>query len=364
MATTVRGWSGPLTALRRAAARRLGGHDLRFLGGLLLASLAVAGMVFLWPGTWPISLMVLPMLAASLLLSPRVLPWYVIATLAMTVVALVNQADAEQAAPILLVRVLVVFGTALFILVVSFRRSRLGVAGVRGESMFLDLRDRIMRQSGLPPLPPGWLLQYDHRSAGGTPFSGDFAVGFRSGELLQLVVVDVSGKGEEAGTRALQLIGALGGLMGALEPHRFLAAANEYLVRQDWSEGFATAVHLAIDLRTGDFEVRSAGHPPPVRLSSGSGRWLVLDTGGPALGLLAGSEYPPTRGTLARGDIVLLYTDGLVESSSRELGLGIDRLLGHAERELHGDLERGAVRLVNRLGSTDDDSALLLLHRR
>lgn len=364
MATTVRGWSDPLRTARRTVLRRLGGQDLRFLTLLLLSALVVAALVFQWPQTWPVSLMVLPMLVGSLLLSPRVLPWFVIAALAMTVLALVNQSDADETGPILLVRVLVVFGTGLFILVVSFRRSRLGVAGVRGESMFLDLRDRIMRQSGLPALPAGWLMQYDHRSAGGTPFSGDFAVGFRSGDVLQLVVVDVSGKGEEAGTRALQLIGALGGLMGALEPDRFLAAANDYLVRQDWDEGFATAVHLAIDLRTGDFEVRSAGHPPPVRLSSGSGRWVVLDTAGPALGLLPGSEYPPTRGTLARGDIVLLYTDGLVESSSRELGLGIDRLVGHAERELHGDLERGAVRLVNRLGATDDDSALLLLHRR
>ena len=63
-----------------------------------------------------------------------------------------------------------------------------------------------------------------------------------------MVVVDVSGKGEGAGTRALLLSGAFGGLLGALPPGEFLPAANDYLLRQDWDEGFATAVHLSLDV--------------------------------------------------------------------------------------------------------------------
>ena len=43
-------------------------------------------------------------------------------------------------------------------------------------------------------------------------------------------------------------------------------AANDYLLRQEWEEGFATAVHLSLDLATGRFEVRTAGHPPAVQL--------------------------------------------------------------------------------------------------
>ena len=75
----------------------------------------------------------------------------------------------------------------------------------------------------------------------------------RSGDdRLELVVVDVSGKGEEAGTRALLLSGAFGGLLGSpAAREEFLGAANAYLIRQDWHEGFATAVHVSLDLFTG-----------------------------------------------------------------------------------------------------------------
>ena len=54
----------------------------------------------------------------------------------------------------------------------------------------------------------------------------------------------MSGKGVDAGTRALLLSGAFGGLLGALPSEEFLAASNDYLLRQGWDEGFATAVHV------------------------------------------------------------------------------------------------------------------------
>ena len=43
---------------------------------------------------------------------------------------------------------------------------------------------------------------------------------------------------------------------------------------------------------------------------------------------------------------------------------GIDRLLGQAERLLRGNFEGGAARLVESLGSRNDDRALLVVHRR
>ena len=111
----------------------------------------------------------------------------------------------------------------LIVLAASLRRSRLGVAGTMGESMFVDLRDRILQQGGIPDLPRGWHAESALRSAGGTPFAGDFVVAtLASPTRLELAVVDVSGKGEEAGTRALLLSGAFGGLLGALPPAQFL----------------------------------------------------------------------------------------------------------------------------------------------
>ena len=72
----------------------------------------------------------------------------------------------------------------------------------------------------------------------------------------------MSGKGEQAGTRALLLSGAFGGLLGALPPGDFLPAANDYLLRQDWEEGFATAIHLSLDLAPAPSRCARAGHPP------------------------------------------------------------------------------------------------------
>ena len=78
----------------------------------------------------------------------------------------------------------------------------MGVAGLRGETMFVDLRDRILNQGTIPDLPAGWVVESALHSAGGTAFAGDFVVAARSADAsaMQIVVVDVSGKGEEANT--------------------------------------------------------------------------------------------------------------------------------------------------------------------
>jgi serine phosphatase RsbU (regulator of sigma subunit) len=202
------------------------------------------------------------------------------------------------------------------------------------------------------------------RSAGGTLFAGDFVVASRHDDRLEVAVVDVSGKGEAASTRALLLSGAFGGLLGALPPHDFLEAANTFLLRQDWDEGFATAIHLSLDLRTGAYELRSAGHPPAAVREAGSGRWHTVPSEGPVLGLIEGTTYDAVPGVMRHGDAMVLYTDGMVETPARDISLGIDRMLGQAERLLRGEFEGGAARLIETLGSRQDDRALLLVNRR
>ena len=319
------------------------------------------------PGFWPLTMLVLPMVAAHLVLGPRILPWFVVFNLAvLTGSAIVVTTRQGQVMPGRVIAVAVIFAVGFIVLLTSFRRSRLGVAGTIGESMLVDLRDRIMSQGMLPALPPGWYAESALRSAGGTPFAGDFVVAARPGwgSRLELCVCDVSGKGEEAGTRALLLTGAFGGLLTSLQPREFLTAANEYLCRQHWIEGFATAIHISIDLETGDFELRSAGHPPALQLNAGSGRWVVHESEGPALGLIEGTEYDPVRGRLNHGDAILLYTDGMVEIRGRDIQLGIDKMLGQADRLLQQGFENGARRLIDTVGTRNDDRALLLVHRR
>jgi hypothetical protein len=344
--------------------RRLRGSELIWVVGLVLLAVALGAGVVGWRNYVPVTVVIVPMVIGNQMLGPRTLPWVVVSCLGVLVASVAvdgSEIDGRRIGGIV-----VSFLVGLVILVSSFRRSRLGVAGSRGESMLVDLRERIARQSQIPALPQGWYAEAVMRSAGGSSFAGDFIVAAISPDQrgLEVAVVDVSGKGEQAGTRSLLLSGSFGGLLGALPPEQFLPAANDYLLRQDWSEGFATAVHVSLDLHTGEFELRSAGHPPAVQLLAGSGRWAVHETDGPVLGLIKDAAFVPRAGTLHRGDALLLYTDGLVETPQRDISLGIDKLLGQGERLLRGGFEQGAHRLIDELESMNDDRALFLLHRR
>jgi hypothetical protein len=348
--------------IRRTLGHRVPRRNRTLIQLVVLTSLLTIA-VLVWPETVPLNTLMVPLLLGSLLVSPRQLPWFVVFLMVMLMLAIGVQPDITKR---IVLTIAVVYLLCFIVLVTSFRRSQLGVAGTMGESMLVDLRDRILSQGGIPELPEEWLAESALRSAGGTPFAGDFVVATRPrhSTRVEMAVVDVSGKGEQAGTRALLLSGAFGGLLGALPPAEFLPAANDYLFRQDWAEGFATAIHLSLDLATGDFEVRTAGHPPAAQLAAGSGRWTVHEAEGPVLGLIEDAEFTVATGQLRPGDALLLYTDGMVETPRREIGLGIDRMLGQAERLLRGTFEGGAHRLVESLGSHNDDRALVLIHRR
>lgn len=345
-------------ALRRGLPER---H--RTLVALAALAVLLTVAVFLWPGQVPLTTLIVPLLLGSLLVSPRQLPWFVVFVMLLLLLAITQQPDLTMR---ILIAIAILYLLCFIVLVTSFRRSRLGVAGSLGESMLVDLRDRIQQQGGIPDLPQGWLVESAIESAGGTPFSGDFVVATRPhhSRRLEVALVDVSGKGEGAGTRALLLSGAFGGLLGALPPADFLPAANDYLLRQSWDEGFATAVHLSLDLGTGAFEVRAAGHPPAAQRTSGDGRWWVREAEGPVLGLVEDAEFAVVSGVVRPGDALMLYTDGLVETPRRDIAMGIDRMLGQAERLLRGTFDGGATRLVATLGSENDDRALVLVHRR
>jgi serine phosphatase RsbU (regulator of sigma subunit) len=233
-----------------------------------------------------------------------------------------------------------------------------------GESMLTDLSDRIQGQGVLPDLPLPWHAESVIRSAGGTRFAGDFfVVGDIESGRLDVSVVDVSGKGDRAGARALLLAGAMGGLVTALEPREFLPATNAYLINHPWQDGFATAVHLSIDLRSGAFRVWTAGHPPALHWSAGAGRWTPLESEGPMLGLIPDADFHQAGGVLRTGDALMLYTDGMVETRHTDIGIGIDRLIGQADRRLRSKFDGGAKTLVESTGSRNDDRALLLVWR-
>lgn len=331
------------------------------MSALVALTLVLGAVAIVWPSGVPLFVLIVPLVLGGLSLTSAPLMWLVTAVLFTLAVGVVARGVDAQ----VLVTIAVFLVIAALMLALGRSRTRLGVAGTTGESMLVDLRDRLAAQGELPPLPRGWEIEMVTRPAEGGAFSGDFVVSAATSQpdRLELALVDVSGKGLDAGTRALLLSGAFGGLLGSLPPAEFLVAANAYLQRQDWNEGFATAIHVVVDLSTGTYEVRSAGHPPLVHYSAGSGRWTVVDTGGVALGVQDLVKYDPAMGELRRGDALLLYTDGVVESPRRELSDGIDWLQGQAERLVASGFRHGARKLVDAVGSADDDRALLLIWR-
>ncbi|MER7826899.1 MULTISPECIES: PP2C family protein-serine/threonine phosphatase [unclassified Streptomyces] len=357
------------TALRKSAVDyfRGDGSDWLAFGGLLLTVPAIACGTIMLPVWFSPSALVLPIVAGGLLLRPAsLLGLYAASATALIVEALVLGPYTQGPARVTPGTVLVVAACGFFGLVIAQFRSRVGVPWRRGGTMLFDLRERIRVQSKLPALPRGWHREMALRPAGGQSFSGDFVVAARTngGRTLEIVLTDVSGKGMEAGSRALLLSGAFGGLLGALPAHGFLPAANGYLLRQDWDEGFATSIHLVLDLETGDYELLSAGHLPALQLSAGTGRWQEKSGEGPLLGVYDGAEFTPAAGNLRPGDVLMLFTDGLVETSDREISEGIDRLTGEADRYVAAGWDGAAWHLIEKVAKdVNDDRALLLIRR-
>lgn len=330
----------------------------------LLSLVSVAVTLAGWwvsPSIFPPALLSVPLLVGGLLLTARPLR-----TLSAVVLLCVVLDVAELGLDAVHIGSIgVVLLTGLVANEYARSRGQTGLGALSADTVLVELRARLEQQGGLPELPHPWRAESVVKPAGGGPFAGDFVVSaIVDGSCLEVALVDVSGKGVEAGTRSLLLSGAMGGLLGTKAPQDFLGAANAYLVRQEWEEGFATAVHLVLDLSTGDFAVSSAGHPPVAHFDAGSGRWDLVEVEGIALGLLPGVEYAAVRGRLRPGDALLLYTDGLVEVPGRDLALGIDKLLGEAESLVPRGFEGGCELLVDQVAERGgDDRGLVLLWR-
>jgi Stage II sporulation protein E (SpoIIE) len=329
--------------------------------GLALLVVAIGVAAVRVSGDWiSPGVMILPILAGGLLLWPRAL------RILFGVIAVMLGYDWVNNRKVGLGIAATIVLTALFADVLARTRAKLGIQGLRGDQMLIELRDRIRAQGKMPELPDGWHAVSVLRPAGGSSFGGDFLVSACDGKVLEVALVDVAGKGIDAGTRALLLSGAFGGLLGSLPHTEFLAACNAYLRRGGPAEGFVTAVYLTLDLATGDYLISSAGHPPAAHFEVGSGRWRLTSARGIVLGVVPDLRSKPENGNLRPGDALMLYTDGLVEGPGRDIDAGIDRLLGAADLLITSGFGEGAAKLVQRMqggGRTSDDCALALIWR-
>ena len=261
---------------------------------------------------------------------------------------------------------LVIFALALLLAIYQSSRQRSGLPMALSEAVLTQLRDRLQRQGVVPPLPNGWRTQSATITANGPSYAGDFLVAdLREGRWLEMALVDVCGKGTAVGPQALQFAGALGGLIGALPPAELMAAANAFLLRQESDESLATAVHIKVDLVTGDYTITSAGHPPALHWHLGQRGWAIDNARGMALGVIDEADFTPSKGRLRPGEALMFYTDGVIESADRDLGAGIEWL---REQALHAVDARGFSglprRVLKKVKRGDDDRAMLVLERQ
>src|ERR1700749_3769200 len=332
---------------------------------IVLAVITVAvAVVAAHVSEWLVSpgVMILPILLGGLLLWPRALRILV----AIGAAGLLYDIVLHKAGPGIVVTIA---ATAYFADVLSNTRGKLGTRGRRAERMMIELRDRIRAQGTLPDLGDGWGSAAVLRPAGGSSFGGDFVVSHSDDKTLEVALVDVSGKGRDAATRARLLSGAFGGVLGSVPREQFLPAANAYLRRRSADEGFVTAVHLSIELASGEYTLYSAGHPPAARFDANTGQSRTSPAPGTVLrGVPDRAPRPdvPDEGLLRRGDAIMLYTDGMVEAPGRDIDEGIAIMLGEAERLVIAGFRSGAQELVTTMQPTiasGDDCALVLIWR-
>ena len=255
------------------------------------------------------------------------------------------------------------FLVSLSLILFASSRQHSGLPGPVSEAMLTDLKSRLQSQGTIPPLPEAWRSQSAMIAASGVGFGGDFLVAHLTEDdrRLELILVDVCGKGVGAASRALQFGGALGGLIGALPPQGLFEAANDFLLRQRSDETFATAVHVTLDLATGDYGLTSAGHPPALVWSASADRWRVDGARGTALGIVPRPEMHHTHGRLEPGDALMFYTDGVVETRHTDLDAGIAWLQQEAARAISDGFDGAVGRIISKVSRGDDDRAVLIL---
>lgn len=233
----------------------------------------------------------------------------------------------------------------------------------RSEAFLAALRDRLQQQSQVPPLPPGWQSESAMLPADGFGYGGDFFVARTDGDRLQMVLVDVCGHGPSAVPEAVQFAGALSALVLSLPPEEVMAAANRFVVHGCDVEAFTTAVQVSVELTTGAYRIRSAGHPPVLRWHAASGAWCVDNARGTALGLTEPVSLDEGRGVLAPGEALMFYTDGLVEARGHDLDDGIVALQSVAREAVAEGFAGAPERILAGLPRGEDDRAVLILWR-
>ncbi|MGW1727557.1 PP2C family protein-serine/threonine phosphatase [Streptomyces sp. NPDC002306] len=233
-----------------------------------------------------------------------------------------------------------------------------------------------IRQSLLPATSPGFdgcRIAHGYLPAGQDNIIGGdwFDVLPRSEGRVSLIVGDAMGHGPESAVAMIQLRTAVRTLAGLDITPAELMRRLDVLACDTPGASFATCMYAEWDARNQLCTFVGAGHPPPlIRTADGHARPITLTSAGLPLGLGMGS-YEPTMIQVPEPILLLLYSDGLVESRDTDIEQGIARLadlLGTdgappADAEGQESLESLCLRLLHKTlpsAGTADDRTLLL----
>ena len=135
------------------------------------------------------------------------------------------------------------------------------------------------------------------------------------GRLL-LALGDVAGKGSPAALLMARLLAMMRTLVDeGLEGAELMARLNAQIVKHAPRSRFVTLFLAALDPASGELTYVNAGQNPPL-LRRANGHYEQLRAGGIALGMFDQSTYVEGRATLAAGDVVVMYSDGITEAES------------------------------------------------
>jgi serine phosphatase RsbU (regulator of sigma subunit) len=240
----------------------------------------------------------------------------------------------------------------------------------RRERAVRRLAERL-QDSLLPPLPslPNTSIVKDYRAAAReAKVGGDFYDVFPMPDGKSLIAVgDVVGKGVEAAVRTSRITQTLRALaLQELPLDDLLARADEQIVWQD-PEIMATLWCGCYEPDTGELSFASLGHPPALLVRS-TGEPIRLELEGLPLGMRDLSPDPPEVRSrkLDSRDLLVLYTDGVVEAS-RDYLAGQEALLRAIESRRDEPLDALLADALDELladANHTDDAVMLLLRRR
>ena len=216
------------------------------------------------------------------------------------------------------------------------------------------------------PVVPGLLLAGACRPAVGV--GGDYYDYLQfSDERLGVVIADVAGKGISAALLMAGLQASVRIIAGpSVEPGEVNRRLNQMLYRSTSSARYATLFFAVYDARRRLLSYSNAGHFPQLHLTGEGVARLAAD--GIPLGLMEDATYGQGQRVIAPGDLLALYTDGIVEApNDAGTEFGEERLIATLQRHRYRDLDDLVLQVLQELerwtggGMAHDDATLVLI---